>query len=68
MLELEHCPGASLPSQPATPASILIRFAHRQLANSHPEPRVTCNEGHPPPVGRLPFAVLGSQALVQVRS
>jgi hypothetical protein len=50
MLELEHCHGASLPSQPAIPASILIRFAHRQLANSPPEPRVTCNEGHPPPL------------------
>jgi hypothetical protein len=35
----------------------------RQLANSHPEPRVTCNEGHPVAVCRLPFAVLGSQVL-----
>jgi hypothetical protein len=35
MLELEHCHGgASPPSQPAIPASILIRFAHRQLTPS----------------------------------
>jgi hypothetical protein len=46
-----HAGAGALPwCQPAIPASILIRFAHRQLANSHPEPRVTCNEGHPPPL------------------
>ena len=61
MLKLEH-------SQPAIPANILIHPdplcspPTRQLANPHPVPRVTCNEGQlvAPSIGRLRFALCTS--------